>query len=185
MESSRQLPSTHTPRATSASGCPRCLVPTTRAVLTWCPGTIAKGVAAAPASSAAAGLRSGMSSLRRSAVIGEATSSCGAAAAVRGASVASPTAPPAKAEAEDVQSAGSAVGGGTLGPVAEGAVGALLVAPWLTATAWRRTAETMIRAVSYRSSSETLEACWARRWLSAITAVLCSLGVGQADGFDS
>lgn len=117
----------------------------------------------------------------------EATSpSCGiAAAAVEVLSLASPTGDPAKAEAEDVRSTGSAGGGGTLGPVAEGAGGALLVAPWITATAWRRTAETMIRAVSYSSSSQALEACWACPCLSAIAIVLCSLAMGGSDGFDS
>eukprot|EP00075_Anas_platyrhynchos_P015194 XP_027304447.1 uncharacterized protein LOC113841950 [Anas platyrhynchos] len=95
----------------------------------------------------------------------------------------SPSAP-AKADAEDVESAGSAVGGGTLGPVAEGALGALLTAPWLMATARRRTVETMVFTLSCKSSSQALEACWARPWLSTITAVLCSLGLREADGFD-
>lgn len=186
MQSSRQLPSTHTPRTASASGCPRCLETTTRAGLTWCPGTVAKGVATAPVSSTAAGLRCVMSSLRGSVVKGEDTSpSCSAAAPTRGASLASPTGPLAKAEAEEVRSTGCGVGGGTLAHAAEGAVGALLVAPCMMATEWSSTAATTISAVSCSSSAETLEACGARPWLSTTTAVLCSLGLGHADGFDS
>jgi len=180
-------PGTHTQCTASAWGCPGCLVPTTCAVLTWCPGT--KGVAAAPALSAAAGRKSLLGSWRGSAAKGEAPSppsSCGAAAAARGASLASPTGPLAKAEAEDVHSAGSGVGGGTLGTVTQGALAALLgaPAPWMMATEWSRTAATMVSTLSSSSSSETLQACRARPWLSTITAALCSLGLAQADGFN-
>ena len=80
---------------------------------------------------------------------------------------------------EDAESAGSAVGGGTLGPEAEGALGALLGAPWLMATARRRTAETTVLTVSSRSSSQALEACRARPCLCHHhRAVLTGAGTG-------